>query len=255
MTTEMNTSFARGVRAELTAIGSKNSRLQRNQRRTRTLATGVGALILVGTTTGAAIVITHLPGSTSVETLGSIVTATHTGSASIDLGPAPADATVVVIDITCVSDEGEVGLQTVPSEDTGGAAGSSMRCGVAKDMHVDDGLLPAAGSTSINIVADEGTTWTATAQYGSSDTTAWGTNANGQTYGVPNVHGSPDLTSALATNGKQGYLFASDLLALDGPGSVNVYKSDGETVIGEFVIEQAPDIPVDETLIPTLPLW
>jgi hypothetical protein len=251
----MHTEFARGVRAELTTIGTKRSRLQRNQRRTRTLAVGLGALALVGATTGAAIVINSLPGTTSVEALGNTVTVTHTGSASIDLGTAPADATVVIVDLACVSDSGQVGLQTVPAEHGGGPAGISMRCGIANGTRIDDGLLPAAGSTSIDIVADEGTTWTATAQYGSSETTAWGTNANGQTYGVPNVHGSPDLTPALATNGNQGYLFATDLLSADADSSINVYESDGETVVGEFRIGSTPDIPVDETLIPTLPLW
>ena len=255
MATEMNTDFARGVRAELTAIGTKRSHLQRNQRRTRTLAVGLGALALAGATTGAAVAIYGFPGETTVAALGGVVSATHTGTASIDLGPAPANASVVILDVTCVSNIGDVGLLTTPTDGDAGPSGASMNCAIGHTMHITDGLLPGEGTTSIRITATEGTTWSATAQYGSSATTEWATNANGQTYGVPNVHGSPDLTPALATNGKEGYLFAADLFTREAGETVYVYESDGETVVGEFDIQEAEEVPVDESLIPTLPLF
>ena len=84
-------------------------------------------------------------------------------------------------------------------------------------------------------------------------TTAWGVNVKGETYGVVNEHGEPDLIAAVATNGRQGYVYVRDMTAADpAPASpeeaaakarenagksftVLAYQSDGETVIGEFV--------------------
>ena len=44
----------------------------------------------------------------------------------------------------------------------------------------------------------------------------------------------PDLQAAQATNGKQGYIFTKDIFAMDHDGYINVYESDGTTVIGKF---------------------
>ena len=200
----MNTNFAQGVRAELAAIGTKDSGLQRHQRRARRLAIGLGALALVGATTGAAIVAYNLPGTTSVATLGSSVFTTHTGTASIDLGPVPANATVVVIDWACISDDGQLALLTVPSAGSAGPYGAGMNCAGSdgRTNHIDNGLLPQAGSTTVTITADPDTTWKATAQYATSTTTEWGVNNDGQTYGVPNVRGVPDLTPPEPPMGK-----------------------------------------------------
>jgi hypothetical protein len=244
-TTEMNPEFARAVRAELIAIGTKSSRLQRQQRRTRSLALTIGALVLAGATTGAAVIVNSFPGATTVTPLGQIVTATHTGTASLDLGPAPAKAAAVVIDLTCLSSEGTVSVLTNPqteglSEQPGGLKGDCAL--VRKPLHIDDGLLPASGTTSITITASPGTAWKATAQYASSSTTPWGVNAQGQTYGVPNVHGLPDLEPAQATNGKQGYIVTEELLAMDHDGYINVYESDGTTVVGKFPFGIVPNI-------------
>ena len=104
--------------------------------------------------------------------------------------------------------------------------------------HIIDGRLPEPGSTSITITADPGTEWSVTAQYASRSTTPWEVNANGQTYGVPNENGVPDLSAAQATNGKQGYILDKELLTMDHPGFINVYESDGSTVIGKFPIGQ-----------------
>jgi hypothetical protein len=242
-TTEINPEFARAVRAELTAIGTKSSRLQRQQRRTRGLALTIGALALAGATTGAAVIVNNFPGATTVTPLGQIVTATRTGTASLDLGPAPANAVAVIVDLTCLSSEGTVSVSTNPQsegmrERPGGVEGDCAL--VRKPLHILDGLLPTSGTTSITITATPGTEWKATAQYASSSTTPWGVNAQGQTYGVPNVHGLPDLTPAQATNGKQGYIANKELQAMRHDGYINVYESDGTTVIGKFPIGHVP---------------
>jgi hypothetical protein len=87
--------------------------------------------------------------------------------------------------------------------------------------------------------------------------TDWPTNANGLTYGsalfATSPQDEPDLIAALATNGKVGYVYKSDL---DGPAPstpqealslqaasagktrvIPVYEVDGSTVIGEFLTE------------------
>jgi len=252
--TEIDAGFAHGVRAELAAIGTRGSGLQRNQRRARAIGMGIGALALVGATTGAAVVVYGLPGATSVAALGNSVEVTHTGSANIDLGAAPANATVVVIDLTCISQTGQLALLTVPGAGSAGPDGAGVNCeGIeGRTVRVSDGLLPAIGTTSITITADPETTWTASAQYGTSTTTEWGVNENGQTYGVANVHGVPDLIPATASNGEWGYVYSFDAEAVEGDGFLDVFKSDGTTLIGQQPFQSAENIPVDESKIPRL---
>jgi hypothetical protein len=247
---EMDAELTRSVRAELTAIGTDRSRLRQQQRRGRALAVSLGAAALVAATTGAAIVVSALPGTTTVAPLGTAVTATHTGTATLDLGSAPAQAGAVIIDLTCLNGRGAVGVDTIaPAGSTGSA--TSVDCTVrSTPVHVTDGLLPTAGSTTITITADSDTRWTATARYASSATSEWGVNANGQTYGVPNPRGVPDLTAAFATNGKLGYVVDRELTSFEGEGSINVYESDGTTVIGEFRIEIGAAVPVTPPPVP-----
>jgi hypothetical protein len=85
----------------------------------------------------------------------------------------------------------------------------------------------------------------------------WATNANGQTYGVRNKTGMPDLEAVSFDSGKrQGYVKASDLDCASGESEVHspaqaiawdatsknravsipVYESDGTTVIGTFIV-------------------
>lgn len=66
----------------------------------------------------------------------------------------------------------------------------------------------------------------------------WATNANGDTYGtiIKDSGATPDLLSAYATNGRLGSVDEKNF-DHDGARSVPVYESDGETVIGEFVID------------------
>lgn len=85
----------------------------------------------------------------------------------------------------------------------------------------------------------------------------WPTNANGQTYGSLQDSTSsatdPHLIQAIATNGKTGYVYASQLNAA-GPASpaqalarqaatttpqyIPVYAQDGTTVIGQFEVSE-----------------
>jgi hypothetical protein len=242
--------FARAVRAELVATGTKESSMQRHQRRTRALAIGIAAIVVAGATTGAAVAASY-SGLTTVTPSATPVTVTHTGTATIDLGPAVKGANSVIVDLSCISGTGKVSVPLTPdvaqNTKTGKVTTSTdsesteFNCGtLTRGVRVNDGFL-APGSTSITITVDPGTTWKATAQYGTATTTDWSVNANGQTYGADNKkNGEPDLQPAYATNGAIGYIYTNEILfRADGVphqdgDTINVYESDGTTVIGKF---------------------
>lgn len=234
MSTTMDRTFAEAVERELAAIGTGRSRLRRHQRRTRTLTLAVGSFALAGALTGAAVVAGALPGTTTVTPFEATVTGSYTGTAEIELGPVPEGADRVILDITCT----EGGRIEVPTRPGQGAEAASVwwDCSdpVRADptVHISDGLLPAEGDTSITVTADPGTPWSMVARYGSSETSEWGVNARGETYGVPNDDGVPDLIAAQATNGEIGYIRDSESWAIEG--CIDVYESDGTTVIGVF---------------------
>lgn len=222
------------IEQELMSIGTPNSRLQRHRRRVRAATFTVGGIGVAGLLTGGAIFISSLPGTTTVTPMRTApVTGSFVGTADIDLGAAPADAAVVILDIACTADGGAMEVPTT----RGGAV--SWDCSdpiFDGDVQISNGALPASGTTSITITAAPGTEWSVVAQYGSSNTTEWGVNAHGQTYGVPNENGVPDLIASQATNGEQGYTLESEMNEFEGEGFINVYRSDGTTVIGKFLI-------------------
>lgn len=234
-TTTLSPSVAAAIENELAAIGTADSRLQRNQRRARRLTFVLGTLAGAAVLTGGALVAVGFPGETATTPIGRVITGTYTGTASLDLGIAPAGAGAVILDVTCIQGGGVI---TVPLNGRNADA-VSWDCDVRTDTtHIIDGKLPDPGSTSITITADPGTRWSVIAQYATTSTTEWGLNENGQTYGVPNENGLPDLSPALATNGEVGYIFNRELMSFrEGEeGFINVYESDGTTVIGQFFI-------------------
>lgn len=238
MNATMDRTFAAAVERELAAIGTGRSRLRRRQRRTRAVTISVGSLALVGALTGAA-VLSGLPGETTVDPFDATVSGSYTGTATIDLGPVPEGADRVILAVTC--DEGgaiEVPTRVSERDREIGVEGGTVSWDCSdpirenKTVKIKDGLLPTGGDTTITITADAGTPWTVVARYGSSTTTPWGVNASGETYGVPNDNGVPDLVAAQATNGEDGYIRDSELWEIEG--CIDVYKSDGTTVIGLF---------------------
>lgn len=237
MNSTMDPVFAAGVENELAALGTGRSRLQRHQRRVRAGAVAGGVLALAGALTGAAM-LGGLPGQTTVDPFDATVSGSYTGTATIDLGPVPEGADRVILDVTC--DEG--GSMEVPTNPAAGTLRGAVTWNCTdpirenKTVKIEDGLLPTGGDTTITITADAGTPWTVVARYGSSTTTPWGVNARGETYGVPNANGVPDLVSAQATNGEIGYTRESEQFAFEGEGYLPVYESDGETQIGWFPI-------------------
>jgi hypothetical protein len=114
-------------------------------------------------------------------------------------------------------------------------------------------LRPGVDSVTIKTGADA--SWTLRAVYVNRVTTSWGINASGETYGVINQQGTPDLVAVIADQGTTGYVEESELNCAGGGDvaspaeaqawdnvsqnrnvSIPVYKSDGVTVVGTFSV-------------------
>ncbi|OII31572.1 hypothetical protein BIU98_07265 [Curtobacterium sp. MMLR14_010] len=250
-TTDMHPDAAATIRDELASIGTPGSRLQRAQRRTRVTASVVGVAAVALATSAAALVVTGMPGSTATDALGSTTTVTRTGPALVDIGRAPETAGAVIVDVTCLSDSGMVQVST--GDGTTGAGVSCSGDGQHR-LHVVDGQLPAAGTTTFPVSSSPGTRWHAVLQYASSVTSRWSVNAKGQTFGIENQHGHPDLVPGRADDGRLGWVLWSETAGADQPGTVDVYESDGETVIGHHTAEAGtlPEVPLDQRYIDEL---
>ena len=184
------------------------------------------------------------PGGNAVTELSSPVTATGTGTQSVDLGTPPAGSTAIYISFTCLT-----------AGDFTFTGGAGVACDSAdagpQSPPVTYTMSIAPGQDSTTITATPSASWHLVATYASVTTTAWGANASGQTYGTQNQHGIPDLVAVTATNHLSGYVYADELfspppqtpsqaVAEDNappspPRTLTVYQSDGKTPIGEFV--------------------
>ncbi|MEO7630745.1 MAG: hypothetical protein ABIS44_05310 [Mycobacteriales bacterium] len=184
-----------------------------------------------------------LPGGDAVTRLGTPIRKDGVGPQLVRLGPPPAGATHIGIEFSCL---------TAGSFEF--ADGSSMTC-TADDVPVEGQpaalkhRLPLApGQNSTTISTDGNARWRLLAAYARVEKTAWGVNERGETYGVANADGTPDLVAVVATDGNSGYAYAGSLEEASRPTSpaeaatwapaprapVPVYESDGRTVVGEF---------------------
>jgi hypothetical protein len=245
---QMDEAFAAGLRELLVeqvhGAGSPSRWSARPRRWTAragvvlVLAAGGGGIAYA---TGA---LTTEPGGNAVTELASPVTATGTGTQTIDLGTPPAGSTAIYISFTCLT-----------AGDFTFADGAGLGCDSAnagpQSTPVTYTLPIAPGQESTTITATPSARWSLVATYASVTTTPWGVNASGQTYGTQNQHGIPDLVAVIATNHLAGYVYADQLftpppqtpsqaVAEDNappspPRTLTVYQSDGKTPIGEFV--------------------
>jgi hypothetical protein len=194
------------------------------------------------------------PGAPIDTPLGGAVTATRTGSATIDIGTPPAGATDLSLTFTCLT----AGTFDFPD-------GSSAICGAADLVRppiyrTSSEIVPLTpGVDTVTITTSANASWTLQAMYVNQVTTPWGINANGKTYGVHNQSGTPDLIAVIINQGStNGYVEASELncagggdvtspaeaLAWDKASqnrnvSIPVYESDGVTVVGTFTVGSA----------------
>ncbi|MHB1930419.1 MAG: hypothetical protein ACYCUG_13570 [Acidimicrobiales bacterium] len=246
MTTQgIDPEFALALRDQLLATAAHDPR--RRPRLSRLLAVAGAGVVLAGTGAAFAAGLFNPPGGTSDAPLGVAVAATRTGSATINLGTPPKAANDVSVILTCLTPGsfrfpgGEftctTGEMSLPAKDRQ----ASTTVAVPADHRITVHTSPTAS-------------WSLRASYVHQTTTAWGTNAHGQTYGVINSHGIPDLVAV--DNGKvAGYVKASDMACASGGDvtdpaqavawdkasatrdiSIPVYESDGATIIGTFVI-------------------
>jgi hypothetical protein len=248
MTDRMDERFAAALREVLVeqvqAAPASEHWLDRRKHR---LAVGVGICALAisggGIAYATGVFSAALPGETVTTTRGAAVTYTETGSHTLNLGPRPVSANGVSISLHCLS----VGTFIYPG-------GDSERCNTPRDVRqastesVASNSFPLVpGQTTITIKTTPGARWRVSARYVTLTGTPWKVDASGQTYGVENQHGTPDLVAVMATNHRDGYAYANQL---QGPTptspaqavaqnklparTIPVYESDGKTQIGTF---------------------
>ncbi len=188
-------------------------------------------------------------GAQKITPLTSPVKVTGTGTQTVELGPAPAEANGIDLQLVCLS----AGTLTVTpggtsiactAADIGNPRGSSITYPYAMPL--------SHGQHSLTVSTATGVGWRLTARYAVVSATPWGVNASGQTYGMENDNGTPDLIAVSVPDGKTGYAYSSQI----GPNScprpdsptqalewqktplvtehVPVYLSDGKTRIGQI---------------------
>ena len=220
----------------------------------RRVLLGIGGFTLAGALVGgggAMAGVWHLPGEATDAVLSEWRTVAGTGSRDVDLGAAPEGSTWLSVRITCV-DEGEIYTEL-------GGDGLSMACG-AGDVGLETSGSPTfaldSGSEQLAVTAAEGVEWKLAYRFVDREFTPWKTNANGETYGVLNENGAPDLEAVGDSEGHVAYirgterqaqlefppsdatpaeLDAFNLEHADDVTTIPAYKSDGVTIIGEWV--------------------
>jgi hypothetical protein len=194
------------------------------------------------------------PGAPVDSPLGNVITATRTGTATIDIGAPPAGATDLSLVLTCLT----AGTFYFPN-------GSSSVCDATDlirppiDRSGSEVVPLAAGVDTVTIKTSPTATWKLQAEYVSQVTTSWGVNASGETYGVPNQNGTAELVAVFADEPNiHGYVKESELNCAGGGDvaspaeaqawdkvsqnlnvSIPVYESDGVTVVGTFTVGSA----------------
>jgi hypothetical protein len=193
-----------------------------------------------------------LPGAPLDTPLAPLVTASRTGTATVDLGPRPGGANDVSISLSCLSP----GTFSFP--------GGTFTCSTA-EMHqaakyrrtwITVPMTP--GQRTVTIRTTARAAWILHVGYVHRIITAWAVNDHGETYGVANDRGTPDLV-AVDNGNTQGYVNASQMKCASGDDvanptqaaawdqasvrrniSIPIYKNNGTTVIGTFIIGPGP---------------
>lgn len=211
----MTESFARSFRAKLIEHVATDAVPHR-----RRLFAGIGIALVValgGTAAAAAAGLLTIPGATEYTPVATSVTETHSGTGTLDLGDVPADATGVALSFTCET-PGSFSFDD----------GAGITCATAADSaHPATYVLPltAIDGGRVSITTTPDATWTLTAGYVIGTISPWGVNQSGETYGITNDDGDPELIAVIATNGAQGYVHRSDLEDADGTTATKGFTS------------------------------
>jgi hypothetical protein len=176
------------------------------------------------------------PGSPSDTRLAKTVTATRTGTATIDLGPTPQEANAISLTLTGLS----VGTFRFPDNSTQSCSTSVINRASPEGCQGSDVVPLQIGQHTVTITTSADASWRLRAAYVHQVITAWNVNAHGQTYGVPNKNGFPNLIAVEFDRGRTGYVTLKDDLcphAVPGENfALPVYRSDGTTRIGTFIV-------------------
>jgi hypothetical protein len=252
-TMEMDPVFAAALREALVATVKDSPRVRRRWRWRAGTGIFLGLTLVAGSVAVASGVFSP-PGAPVDSLLGNVINATRTGTSTIDIGTPPATANDVSLALTCLT----VGSFDFPN-------GSSMNCDAAdlsrpSIYRTASEVVPlTAGVDTVTITTSPSAAWSLQATYVNQVTTSWGVNASGETYGVRNQQGTPDLIAVVIDQGKtQGYVERSELNCASGGDvkspaealtwdetsqnlnvSIPVYESDGVTVIGTFTVGSA----------------
>jgi len=262
MTDSMDPTFADGLRELLVRRVEEAPR----RRRLGRWRWGVGLVLaagLLGGGTALAAGLGVLPGADEHVELSAPVAVTEVGTATIDLGPRPKGASQVQLTLnpldagTYALGRGGASVTVPPSQAAAARSSDPSVPSAVTTAYLELFQLDESG-TSFTITTSSPTLrWTAVLIWVSKHTTEWATNASGQTYGVLNDKGAPDLIAVTATNGRDGYVFRKDLDDADGTTAsrsftspqdaldwqkahqgkhvyIPVYESDGTTKIGVF---------------------
>lgn len=216
--------FSNALRAELTAKVQKA--LPARARRRMRMWLGAGALAGAGILGGMGAASAgwfEVVAGEKVAPVAAPVTESHTGTANVDLGRPPEGATGIRFELTCL---------TVGSFDI--SEGGSVSCteaDVGTPQAVSGGAIRiGSGQTSVIVTTQPATRWRMTAGYVNQAITIWGVNAKGETYGFGNAKGVPDLVAVVATNGREGFVYRSDLEDADGTAAIKTFKSPAEAL-------------------------
>lgn len=254
--------FSLALRQELVARVDQTAPARRRKAVHRWFGVGVvvGTGLLGGVGAAAAGLLT-IPGAPQVTPLGTPVTNTYTGTATIELGEAPPGTTAIRVKLTCLT----TGSWVFES----GATSTCKAVDIAGPTSVTQYQVPLEpGKDSMTIRTQAQSEWELTWSFVNEQSTDWATNASGETYGAQNEKGLPQLVAVKATNGILGYVYKNELEDATGEAvartfrtreealawqearegkifKIPVYDSEGKTVVGEFVIsngdERAPD--------------
>jgi hypothetical protein len=231
----MTESVAAALRAELVEHVSRTAPGKRFLRRRRyPLFALIAAAVAGGGVALATQLGNHLPGSDQVVSAPIVVKAE--GAKTIELGKPPADANRIDYQFRCLT----AGTFVFPD-------GVREVCTSGEHSLISYHLVLAPGQHAVRIAAHPAQArWQLSIGYVHSVETAWGTNAKGETYGVQNSRGVPDLIAVTATNGDVGYAYYHQIIGSwptspaqaaqwnPVPRLIPVYQPDGITVIGQY---------------------
>ncbi len=216
----------------------------------RTLPSHKGTAVITPVAPSPSPAVSGLPGSYAITPLAAPVTVNRSGTAAVELGAPPPGANAISLQLNCLSNGTFSFADGAAEVCHAGVSGGAATAEVAETVLP---LQPGQHSTTIRAAA--GLSWELTATYVKRTAVPLGVNASGQTYGSTAFGAKPDLVAVVATNGREGYVYATGMAAPQPanpsqalawqqspqpPKVVPVYESDGKTQIGEFRLSPVP---------------